>query len=89
MQSSVSSAAGVRDRVTPRNRRRAGKHRYRQSGDIMSATLVRRILYGAMAAWVLIMAFEEFRVSGHTGTAIAFGVGGLVLAVLAISGKGG
>jgi hypothetical protein len=55
----------------------------------MSATLVRRILYGAMAAWVLIMAVEEFRLSGHTGTAIALGVGGVVLALLAITGKGG
>ena len=55
----------------------------------MSATLVRRILYGALASWVLVMAFQEFRLSGHTGTAIAFSVGGIVLAVLAITGKGG
>lgn len=62
---------------------------WRYNDSEMSATLVRRILYGAMAAWVLIMAVEEFRLSGHTGTAIAFGVGGVVLAILAISGKGG
>lgn len=55
----------------------------------MSVALVRRILYGALAAWVFVMAFEEFRLNGHTGAAIAFGVGGIVLAVLAISGKGG
>jgi hypothetical protein len=55
----------------------------------MTATLVRRILYGGLAAWVLVMAFQEFRLNGHTGTAIAFSVGGIVLAVMAISGKGG
>lgn len=55
----------------------------------MAATLVRRILYGALAAWIFVMAFEEFRMTGHMGTAIAFTIGGIVLAVLAVSGKGG
>jgi hypothetical protein len=55
----------------------------------MAATLVRRILYGAMAAWVFVMAVEEFRMAGHTGTAVAFTIGGIVLGLLAISGKGG
>jgi len=63
--------------------------RGRDYNDDMSATLVRRILYGGLAAWVLVMAFQEFRLNGHTGTAIAFSVGGIVLAVMAISGKGG
>ncbi len=55
----------------------------------MSATLVRRILYGGMAAWVFVMAVEEFRLRGHMGTAIAFSVGGIVLLAIAITGKGG
>jgi hypothetical protein len=55
----------------------------------MSATLVRRILYGGMAAWVFVMAVEEYRLRGHMGTAIAFSVGGIVLLLLAITGKGG
>jgi hypothetical protein len=55
----------------------------------MSATLVRRILYGGMAAWVFVMAVEEFRLQGHTGAALAFGVAGIVLLTIAITGKGG
>ena len=55
----------------------------------MAIALVRRILYGALAAWVFVMAVEQFRMGGHTGTAIAFSVGGIVLLVLAITGKGG
>jgi hypothetical protein len=57
--------------------------------DEMSATLVRRILYGGMAAWVFVMAVEEFRLQGHMGTAIAFSVAGIVLLAIAITGKGG
>jgi hypothetical protein len=55
----------------------------------MSATLVRRILYGGMATWVFVMAVEEYRLRGHISTAIAFSVGGIVLLLLAITGKGG
>jgi putative exporter of polyketide antibiotics len=55
----------------------------------MTATLVRRILYGAMAAWALVMAVEEFRLSGHIAYGIGLGVLGLLLVVMAATGKGG
>lgn len=55
----------------------------------MAATIVRRIMFGGLAAWVFIYAWEQYHLGGHTGTAIALGLGGLVLVALAINSKGG
>jgi hypothetical protein len=57
--------------------------------DAMTATIVRRIMFGGLAAWVFIYAWEQYHLGGHTGTAIGLGLGGLVLVALAITSKGG
>ncbi len=55
----------------------------------MAATLVRKIMFGGMAAYVFVLAFEQYRLGGHLGEAIGLTLGGVVLAVLAMTGKGG
>ena len=55
----------------------------------MAMGIVRRVLYGALAFWAFALAMEQSRLEGHTGTVVAFSMGGLVLLVLAIAGKGG
>ncbi|HEV2388318.1 MAG TPA: hypothetical protein VGS20_13810 [Candidatus Acidoferrales bacterium] len=55
----------------------------------MAIDLARRIVFAAMGAWLLVMAAEQFRLSGHTAPAVGFGVVGIALGILAITGKGG
>lgn len=55
----------------------------------MAVGLVRRIVYGALAVWVFALAVEEFRLGGHFGAGAGLAVGGIVLAALAFTGKGG
>jgi hypothetical protein len=56
---------------------------------VMAMGIVRRVLYGALAVWAFALAVEQSHLEGHTGTVVAFAMGGLVLLVLAIAGKGG
>ncbi len=55
----------------------------------MAGVLVRRILYGVLALWVFALAVNQFRLGGHVGSGVGLAVGGIVLAVLAFTGKGG
>jgi hypothetical protein len=59
------------------------------NGQEMAVTVVRRILFGGMAAWVFVIAWEQYRLGGHTGAAVGLALGGLLLVTLAVTGKGG
>jgi hypothetical protein len=55
----------------------------------MAIALIRRIVFAALGVWVSVLAVEEFRLSGHTTPAIGLSLAGIVLFVLAATGKGG
>lgn len=55
----------------------------------MAIALARRILFAAMGAWLLVMAADQYRLTGHSAPAVGLGAVAIVLGVLAITGKGG
>lgn len=55
----------------------------------MAIAVVRRVVFGLMAAWAFVMAAEEARFSGHGLSIIGFAVAGVVLGLGAVTGKGG
>jgi hypothetical protein len=55
----------------------------------MAIALARRIVFAAMGAWLLVMAADQFRMNGHTVPAVGLGAIGILLGVLAVTGKGG
>jgi hypothetical protein len=55
----------------------------------MALALVRRIVFAGLGVWVSIMAVEEFRLNGHTAPALGLSLAGIVLFLIAATGKGG